>query len=50
MKVIITGTTGMVGEGVLHVALNHPKITEVLIVNRKSIGKTHPKLKEIINL
>jgi hypothetical protein len=49
MKVIITGTTGMVGEGVLHVALNHPSITDVLIVNRKSIGITHPKLKEIIH-
>jgi len=49
MKVIITGTTGMVGEGVLHVALNHPSITDVLIVNRRSIGITHPKLKEIIH-
>ena len=49
MKIIITGTTGMVGEGVLHVALNHPDITEVLIVNRRSLGMTHPKLRELIH-
>ena len=49
MKIIITGTTGMVGEGVLHVALGHPAVEEVLIVNRKSLGLTHPKLKELIH-
>ena len=49
MKIIITGTTGMVGEGVLHTALNHPSIQEVLIVNRTSLGLQHPKLKEILH-
>lgn len=49
MKVIITGATGMVGEGVLHVCLNDPKINEVLIVNRKPYGLVHSKLKEIIH-
>ena len=49
MKIIITGATGMVGEGVLHVALNHPEVEGVLIVNRSSIGITHPKLTEIIH-
>jgi uncharacterized protein YbjT (DUF2867 family) len=48
MKVIITGTTGMVGEGVLLECLNHPQITEVLSVSRKPAGITHPKLKEYI--
>jgi len=48
MKVIITGTTGMVGEGVLLECLNHPEITEVLSVSRKSTGIIHPKLKEYI--
>jgi len=27
MKIIITGATGMIGEGVLLAALNHPAIT-----------------------
>src|SRR5688572_19088486 len=48
MKVIITGTTGMVGEGVLLECLAHPQITEVLSVSRKPTGMTHPKLKEYI--
>ena len=48
MKVIITGTTGMVGEGVLLECLADPKIAEVLSVSRKSAGIKHPKLKEYI--
>lgn len=48
MKVIITGTTGMVGEGVLLECLAHPQVTEVLSVSRKPAVITHPKLKEHI--
>lgn len=48
MRVIITGTTGMIGEGILIECLAHPAITEVLSVSRKPTGKTHPKLKEYI--
>jgi len=48
MKIIITGTTGMIGEGVLLECLADPQITEVLSVSRKPIGKSHPKLKEYI--
>jgi len=49
IRVIITGATGMVGEGVLHECLHHPAIAEVLIINRKAAGIQHPKLKEIIH-
>lgn len=49
MKVIITGATGMVGEGVLHECLQHPQVERVLVVNRKPCGMTHPKLKEILH-
>lgn len=48
MKVIITGTTGMIGEGILIECLNQSQITEVLSVSRKPTGMTHPKLKEYI--
>ena len=48
MKVIITGTTGMVGEGVLLECLANPEITDVLSVSRKRIHTKHPKLKEYI--
>lgn len=49
IKAIITGATGMVGEGVLHECLQHPLVEEVLIINRRPSGMTHPKLKEIIH-
>jgi len=48
MKVIITGTTGMIGEGVMIECLANPEITEVLGVSRKPTGKVHPKLNEYI--
>jgi hypothetical protein len=48
MKVIITGTTGMVGEGILLECLDLPQITEILSVSRKPTGIEHPKLKEYI--
>lgn len=48
IRAIITGATGMVGEGVLHECLRHPDVEQVLVVNRKPGGITHPKLKEFI--
>ncbi len=48
MKVILTGTTGMVGEGVLLECLNHPDVNEILSVSRKTCGRSNPKLKEYI--
>lgn len=49
IKAIITGSTGMVGEGILHVCLNNPNVESVLVINRKPCGINHPKLKEIIH-
>lgn len=48
ISVIITGATGMVGEGVLMECLEHPNVERVLIVNRKHYDAQHPKLKELI--
>ncbi len=48
MKVIITGATGMVGEGVLFECLQNPKVSDVLIINRRHYELQHPKLKELI--
>jgi uncharacterized protein YbjT (DUF2867 family) len=45
---MITGATGMVGEGVLLESLEHPAIERVLLVSRKSYGAKHPKLSECI--
>lgn len=48
LKVIITGATGMVGEGVLMECLQNEQVSEVLIANRKHYDKPHPKLKELL--
>jgi N-acetyl-gamma-glutamylphosphate reductase len=50
IKTIITGATGMVGEGVLLECLNHPDVEQVLVINRKPGGVSHPKLREIIHV
>lgn len=47
LKVIITGATGMVGEGVLFECLRNEKVSEVLIINRRHYDLQHPKLKEL---
>jgi nucleoside-diphosphate-sugar epimerase len=49
LRVIVTGVTGMVGEGVLHECLQNNDVEQLLIVGRKSCGIQHPKLKEIIH-
>jgi hypothetical protein len=49
LNVILTGATGMVGEGVLIECLAHPVVEKILLIGRKSCGVTHPKLKEIIH-
>ncbi len=49
IKVIITGVTGMVGEGVLAEALIHPEVEKVLVINRRPCGIIHTKLSEIIH-
>ncbi len=39
----------MVGEGVLYECLQHPDVESILVINRRTCGFTHPKLKEIIH-
>ena len=48
MKVILTGATGYVGEGVLLECLDHPEVEQVLVVGRRSCERTQPKLKELL--
>lgn len=49
IRVIITGVTGMVGEGVLNECLIHPDIEHVLVLSRRKCGVIHPKLTEVIH-
>ena len=48
MKVLLTGATGMVGEGVLLECLDNPAIERVCSVSRRSCERTHPKLSEAL--
>jgi hypothetical protein len=49
LKVILTGATGMVGEGVLLECLSNPGVERVLVINRRPGGRSDPKLTEIIH-
>ncbi|MBM9502052.1 epimerase [Leptospira sp. 201903071] len=48
IKTIITGATGMVGEGVLHECLQDDDVESILLIQRKPGGFTHPKIQEIV--
>jgi uncharacterized protein YbjT (DUF2867 family) len=49
LKVILTGATGMVGEGVLYECLQNDNVAKILVLTRKATGYTHPKLTEVIH-
>lgn len=49
MRVILFGATGMIGSGVLEECLNDPQVETVLAVGRTKLGRTHPKLRELIH-
>ncbi|GLP95483.1 NAD-dependent epimerase/dehydratase family protein [Paraferrimonas sedimenticola] len=47
MRVLITGASGMVGHGVLLECLDSQAISQVLLVNRKPLAISHPKLEQL---
>ena len=49
MKAIITGSTGMLGKGVLLECIDDPSVEQVLLINRKHLDISHPKVKEVIH-
>ena len=48
ISVVITGSTGMVGRGVLNECLKDDRVEKVLVVNRSPLGLEHAKLKEVL--
>lgn len=48
MKVILTGATGMVGEGVLFECINNTKVSEILVVSRRNYETTSSKVKQLL--
>lgn len=49
IRAIVTGASGMVGEGVLKECLSSDKVEAILVIGRKSCGVVHPKVTEIIH-
>lgn len=49
IRVIITGSTGMVGKGVLLECLDSNDVEAITVINRHTLGMTHPKLTEILH-
>jgi len=49
LKVIITGATGMVGEGVLQECIANPHVEKILLINRKPSGYVNAKIEEILH-
>ena len=48
IRAILTGATGMVGEGVLLECLQNPNLEHVLVLTRKPTGRHHAKMSELL--
>jgi uncharacterized protein YbjT (DUF2867 family) len=48
-RLVIVGATGMVGGHALRCALVAPDVGEVTAIGRRTLGISHPKLKEVVH-
>lgn len=48
MKVILTGSTGLIGSGVLKRCISHPQITSIVALTRRPIEAKDSKLTNLI--
>lgn len=48
MRVVLFGATGMLGQGVLRECLADGRVEAVLAVGRSPVGRSHPKLREVV--
>jgi uncharacterized protein YbjT (DUF2867 family) len=49
VRLVIVGATGMVGGYALRYALNHPSVGVVTVIGRRTLGISHPRLKEVLH-
>jgi len=49
IKAIIFGSTGMIGQGLLHECLENTEVESILVINRQSCNISHSRLKEVIH-
>jgi len=48
-RIAIVGATGMVGGYALRYAINHPAVASATVIGRRTLGISHPKLKEVLH-
>lgn len=48
MRILLTGATGLVGQGVLHECLRDPSVSQVVALVRHPTGQSNPKYAEIV--
>jgi uncharacterized protein YbjT (DUF2867 family) len=48
-RLLIVGATGMVGGYALRYALDHPAVGAVTAIGRRTLGISHPRLKEVLH-
>ncbi len=48
MKIVLTGATGMVGEGVLNECVLHEDVEKILVIGRRSCEVKSSKIEEIV--
>ena len=48
-RLVIVGSSGMVGGYALRNALEHPSVERVTSIGRKTLGISHPKLNEVVH-
>jgi uncharacterized protein YbjT (DUF2867 family) len=48
-SIVIVGASGMVGGYALRYTLDDPSVGVVTVIGRKTLGPTHPKLKEVLH-
>lgn len=48
-RLVVVGATGMVGGYALHDALADPSVSLVTAIGRRTVGLSHPKLREVVH-
>ncbi|CAN5594452.1 epimerase [soil metagenome] len=48
MRILVTGATGLIGQGVLQECLRDPGVSEVVVLGRRSTGRIDAKLDEVL--
>lgn len=48
LTILLTGATGMVGEGVLHECVLDENIEKIVVLGRKPCGYNHPKVSDLV--